>query len=251
MELSITRLIEALVFPPGLYLLLLIGAWLIVRRRPQLAGWTFGVLILCFYTTSAQIFSDPVIASLERTPALTPQQLANPQAQAIVILASGYYDPAPEYPATTVDDANLVRIRYGAFLHRQTGLPVIVSGGKLFGADRSLAEVMAEVLRNEFGIADVILEDQSRTTYENALYSQRVLAAKNMDTVYLVTHAWHMPRSQTVFEQVGVKVIPAPTKFSARESFWFSKWLPSAAGISQTRIALHEILGRVWYAVRH
>lgn len=252
MEISITRFFEAAFFPPGLYFILLVAAWLIVRRRIQFAPWALGLLILVVYATSAPIFSAPLMAALESTPPLSPQQLANPQAQAIVVLSSGYYHPAPEYPATTVDDSNLVRVRYGAFLHRQTGLPVIVSGGKPTRIERSLAEVMAEVLRNEYGIPEVMLEDRSRTTYENALYTQRLLAERNMDTVYLVTHAWHIPRARAVFEQVGVKVIPAPTRYSGREStLWYEEWLPSERGIEQTRTALHEIIGRVWYAVRH
>lgn len=252
MEIAITRLIESVFFPPGIYFfLLIIGGWLSIKRSRHLP-WLLGSLIGIFYVTSAQVFPKSILSSLEDVPPLSQASLANPQAQAIVVLSSGYYHPAPEYLNTTVDDSNLVRLRYGAFLNRQTGLPVLVSGGRPTSVDRTLAEVMAEVLRDEFNVQDVWLEEQSRTTWENAEFSRTSLAEKHIDTIYLVTHAWHIPRAQAAFEKVGFKVIAAPTKFSSDDDHtWYDYWVPSDKGIRASRIVLHELIGRVWYAIRH
>lgn len=252
MEQLFSRFLEAVFFPPGLYVLWLVCAWIAALKWPRTKSWAWLSLLLIIYVSSARVFTDPVIAELENTPALTEAELENPRAQAIVVLASGYYHPAPEYGDTTVDDANLIRLRYGAFLQRKTGLPIIVSGGTPTKVEVPLAQVMADVLRDEFSIAEVWLEDRSRTTWENAVETSRIIAEKNIDTVYVVTHAWHMPRAMISFEKAGVNAIPAPTRYSRGDSgSFFGKLIPSASGISQTRVVLHELIGRLWYAIRH
>ena len=95
------------------------------------------------------------------------------------------------------------------------------------------------------------LEDKSRTTGENALYSKRLLEKKQIDTVYLVTQAWHMPRSVSIFEKVGFNVVPAPTAFESGKPFIWLDILPGAGAMKVSRIALHEMAGAVWYRIRY
>ena len=54
-------------------------------------------------------------------------------AQAIVILGGGVRRNAPEYGGDTVGRLTLDRVRYGAFVARATGLPVLVTGGVVRG----------------------------------------------------------------------------------------------------------------------
>jgi uncharacterized SAM-binding protein YcdF (DUF218 family) len=62
-----------------------------------------------------------------------------------------------------------------------------------------------------------------------------------------------MPRARRVFEQQGFVVTPAPTGFSTRSALQRGPmaWLPDAEALSDTRTALHEWLGRAWYALFH
>ncbi len=199
--------------------------------------------------------ADWLMAPLQKYPALTDEALQNTQAGAIVVLAGGRYTQAQEYGGVdTVGDSTLIRVRYGAYLHHKTGLPVVVSGGTPLDPEAtSLAQLMADALINEFGVKNVWLEDQSRTTAENAIYSQKLLAEKGIDNALLVTQAWHMPRSVAIFEQVGMKVIPAPTRFVGVDDDTFSPHdiLPSASAMDNIDAALHEWVGRVWYVIRH
>ena len=127
-----------------------------------------------------------------------------------------------------------------------------MSGGLVLDkVGKSLAQVMAELLKEDFKAGEVWLEDKSKTTGENALFSQKLLEQKNVDTVYLVTQAWHMPRSIDAFEKTGLKVIPAPTAFEGEKSFNTMDLLPSADAINVTRLALHEMVGAIWYRVRY
>ena len=68
-------------------------------------------------------------------------------------------------------------------------------------------------LQHDFGIPVNWLEEQSRTTLENAEYSARILLPTGHSRIVLVTDAWHMQRSRWSFEQAGFTVLPAPQGF--------------------------------------
>jgi uncharacterized SAM-binding protein YcdF (DUF218 family) len=210
----------------------------------------FGLAI--FYLLSTPFISGQLINQLQTYPALDKYKIGSSDASAIVILSAERDRDAREYGGDTVGKNTLLRCRYGAFLQRKTGLPILVSGGRVFDEEgKGMAQLMAEVLREDFRAGEVWLEDRSRTTGENALLSKRVLTQKNIDTIYLVTQAWHMPRSVAAFEKTGLKVIPAPTAFEGRDSFRFLDLLPRASAINTSYSALHEMIGAIWYRIRY
>lgn len=251
-ELFVTNALKSLIFPPGgLWLLLLLGL-LFLTRHPRVARPMLWCVLLVGYLISTPLVSGILSRSLQDYPALTAEAIQTSPAQAIVVLSAGRYLNAPEYAGDTVGDHSLVRIRYGAYLHRQTGLPILVTGGHVLNREgESLAAVMARALSEEFAVHTVWQEDQSRTTAENARLSQKILAERGIDTVFLVSHAEHMPRAVTVFQQAGLQVIPAPTKFSVSSGHWAFSLLPSASAIIYSKSAIHEWVGRFWYAIRH
>ena len=95
-------------------------------------------------------------------------------------------------------------------------------------------------------------EEQSLNTAENAYYSAKLLKQNDINSIFLVTHAWHMRRSVMVFENQGLNVTAAPTIFVSRDDdFSLMDYLPSAGALYQTRLALHEYLGMVWYKMKY
>jgi uncharacterized SAM-binding protein YcdF (DUF218 family) len=190
---------------------------------------------------------------LEPYPALEPAALRETGAEAILVLGSERYAWAPEYGGDTVGGRTLQRLRYGAFLHRETGLPVYVSAGSPAGESPPLGRLMAGVLAQEYGIEAAGVEDRSPTTWENAMFSAPLLRRAGVERVLLVTHAWHLPRAVEAFERMGVQVIPAPTSFAHREGAGestYRDWLPSAGAFLQSYLAIHEYLGRAWYQLK-
>ena len=59
----------------------------------------------------------------------------------------------------------------------------------------------------------VIYENESRTTWENAVLSQGLVKPKPGQTWVLVTSALHMPRAVGVFRRLGWEVIPYPVDY--------------------------------------
>ena len=73
------------------------------------------------------------------------------------------------------------------------------------------------------------------------------LASARIRQVYLVTHAWHMPRARLAFERAGFEVIPAPTGYTTRQKPSLLAFLPSGDGLLHSCIFCREILGLIWY----
>lgn len=259
MELVITNTLKALIFPPGLFFSALLLGLLLLPRRPRLARLLLWTGLLCGYLLSTPYIAGALRMQLQAYGALTPAELgrvvAESRPQAIVVLSADRYKEAPEYGGDTVGDATLERIRYGAFLQRQTGLPLLVSGGHVLDSTgESLAAVMEESLKRDFGIAEVWVEDRSRTTAENAIYSQQLLQARGIERVLLVTHAYHMPRAVAIFEKSGLTVVAAPTRLILEregDAPAYFDWLPNAGALQGSYIALHELTGRLWYWLRY
>ena len=243
----ITNTLAAWLIPPGCLLLLAGWGLLHMRKHPKSGKTVATLALVALWVLSTPWISRTLLQALESQP--TDPLRALP-AQAIVVLGGGKYHAAPEYGADTVSESTLVRLRYAAFLHRQTGKPVLVSGGSPEGSPISEAQTMKSVLENEFKIPVAWTEAASNNTLENARASRAMLAPLDINRVYLVTHAWHMPRSQWIFAQAGFDVVPAPTKFATSFGLTPRDFMPQADALRDSSYFFHEIIGLAWYRLK-
>jgi len=241
-------LFEALFLPPGLSLSLFILSFVVPQESLQ-----WGLLLAGAFTL--YISSIPAVANWFRRflEVFPPVRLDNLTAQAIVVLGADRYIGAPEYAGDTLHGLGLERLRYAAWLQKRTGLPILVSGGAVLGESVPEAVLMRDLLVHELGADVRWLEGDSKSTYENAIFSSEILKTAGIEQALLVTHAWAMPRAYEAFVQTGVQVIAAPTGFLSGSEFntGLLSWLPSASALFQIRLALHEITGRLWYRLRY
>ena len=244
---QITNMLAALLMPPGLLIVLMACGLKLLRTRPRLGYGMLAAGLLALYGLALPVTAHLLLGRWESTVApLT----VNAAAQAIVVLGGGKNHQAPEYGGDTVLASTLVRLRYAAYLQRQTGLPLLVSGGSPEGGTESEADVMRRTLEREFAVPVKWSETGSVNTLDNARSSYRILAAEGLHTIYLVTHAWHMPRAQLVFEHAGFRVTPAPTAFTTRHRLTVLDFLPNAQALRDSALFFHEIIGIVWYRLR-
>jgi len=245
-----SHLIQSLLFPPGVnFFIALIG--FVVWRRSHILGKS----LVAFAFISLWLLCMPIIAwrlidNLQKQ--YSSPQMSNVIAQnntsAIVVLGGGSVK-SPEYEnRETVSLATLARLQYAAYLHEKMHLPIIVSGGKANSALAAEADLMAEILARYFQIAASWKEDQSINTSDEARFLMPLFKEHHVDTIYLVTNAWHMPRSIYVFKQTGLNVIPAPMGYVTKTSkLSFLDCLPSSEGLSTSIMAIHEYVGLLWY----
>lgn len=89
--------------------------------------------------------------------------------------------------------------------HQGLADTIICTGGIADNQTSSEAQGCLEVLmRNGVPASAVLLEEQSRSTEENAIFSQVILEANNLDSVILVSDGYHLFRGNYIFETIGV-----------------------------------------------
>ncbi|NOQ80189.1 MAG: hypothetical protein GQ546_12410 [Gammaproteobacteria bacterium] len=243
----LTRIFELLFLPPGIFIILLLMSILFINKLKLLKGLLL-LQVLFIYSLTLPVTSHFLFQQLENVPALTQTQIKNNKVDAIIILAGGIKAYQQEYHAPDIGYFTQLRLRYGAWLQKQTGLPVIVTGGIERGGITE-AELMAQILKNEYALSGKILvEKQSQNTYENSLYSSKIMASQGWHNYYLVTSAFHMPRALLSFKQHNKNIIPAPMAFyhNTMDYLW-GDFLPGSNAMWKNYLALHEIIGRYWY----
>ena len=131
---------------------------------------------------------------------------------------------------------------------------IIVSGGTAsFLEEMESDAVIAPRFFTRLGIdpGRLILEGQSDDTFENVKMTRPFLEsvqAEREGAALLITSAFHMPRSISVFEAQGLDVIPWPVDFrTAGEGSWRAFDTHTMQNLNNTTIALREWLGSFAY----
>lgn len=237
-------------FVDPVFLILVTGLLgLLVGLRWRALGSLIMLLsLLSLYALSTEYVSSRLLAAVEKVPPVDSAADGDSPPGAIVALSGGLRKSPPEVGGDTVGEDTLERVRMVAQLERQTGLPVLVSGGPVPGATKTLARTMAETLQRDFGVTAAWEEGQSQTTFENAKFSAQILGASGINRIYLVTHAAHMPRSVEIFERWGLHVIPVPTGFTMAVGTpsTFSL-VPRSYYLAESGRAVREMLGTELY----
>jgi uncharacterized SAM-binding protein YcdF (DUF218 family) len=243
-------LVDLFILPPFNLIILAAIGLILLRWRRRAGLIAISVALILLYVFSTPLVSYLLAQSVRTIDALDISASDASNAQAIVILGAGKYLNAPEYFGDTIRGTALERVRYGAFLHRRTNLPILVSGGDPRRTGSSEAELMRAVLENEFGLPVAWSEDVSDNTFESAEKSWAILNQAGIEAIYLVTHANHMARAGAAFERAGFRVTPAPTIILEAGRLRWLDILPRARAMGGSARSLREWIGRAWYAIR-
>jgi uncharacterized SAM-binding protein YcdF (DUF218 family) len=259
---ALRNLIAELLMPPGIWVMWVLLMLFLIKKHELIKKALITLGLVMIWVSSTNYFAVhltnmagywltwPAPISLE---ANANKIINSKSPEAIVILGGGRRKGAlevpKEYQQQDLTSNSMERLRHGARLAKQTQLPILVSGG---APDRSSPDELSEghmmqkVLEQELGVSPRWIEAQSNTTEENAKLSALILKKEGIQTIYLVTHFWHMPRAQTFFEKEGLNVVPAPMGFYQKTVFTPLDFYPSREGFQRTRWVWHEILGLTW-----
>ena len=254
-----SKILPLLIYPLGLALILIVCAVLVRRRVLRTVFLVTALLILWIASTRwAAVF---LVRSLEWQFHPPAQSIT---ADAIVVLGGSTRSDDPPRPLIEISESG-DRILYAAWLYNEGRAPLIITTGG--GIDwRSVGRPEADLMRDQLlmlGVAPehILVEPDSRNTYENALNTRSLLADKGVDNILLVTSALHMPRSIQLFRQQGFDVTPAPTDYLVSQADWSFLFhpdprtqvlylLPDAENLHWTSLALKEYLGTFIYSLR-
>ena len=233
---------KALLLPPAGLLIVAVAS----RSRRVAVLSALAALLLALPPVS-----DALLYELARPfPPLPAEGNLPAGAQAIVILGAEIRD-YDEFATPSPGPLTLERLRYGAVLHRRSGLPLLVTGGPPRPGGKAVAAAMRQALAADFGVPVAWTETRSTDTFENARFSAEILLPLGIRRILLVTHAWHLARAVPEFRAAGFEVIPAPTGYRGPPAWSGLTMAPDPNALTDAYYAAHEYLGRLYYQFRH
>jgi uncharacterized SAM-binding protein YcdF (DUF218 family) len=237
----LSKLLGFFAIPSNLVILIGIVALLLLPTRFARAGrWlTFISLIVLAVLGLSPIGNALTIPLEDRFP---PWDAARGAPDGIIVLGGAIDASGPRNERLVV---------VPELLRRYPNARILFSGGSgaLIDPGDAEASFAARLLEN-FGIARnrITLEDRSRNTVENAVFSKAIVQPKPGERWLLVTSAYHMPRAIGVFRKAGFPVEPYPVDWRTRRAKdGLRPFATIVDGLRQTDTAVHEWVGLAVY----
>lgn len=258
MNIYLLKLASLAIYPLSwVGLCLVVACIALFRNNIKQAKWMLALSILSLWAISMPITGKILSYQLEK---VYPEKAITeiPVSDAILLLGGGTGGIAP--PARLSIDLNDAadRVYYAARLYHAGKAPyIIASGGTITwqGTKQSEAAAMKSILI-DLGVPKeaIIEEDNSLTTYENAVNSLPLLTAHNAQKVLVVTSAMHMPRALATMKKnmPTMTLMPASTDIRVvdQEDTTLLDWFPQASGLAMFTQAWHEQVGRLVYYLK-
>jgi uncharacterized SAM-binding protein YcdF (DUF218 family) len=180
-----------------------------------------------------------------------PPSAERPEGVEALVVLGGWVRPAAAagMPAELGADSLLRCVRAADLYRRGPRCPVVVSGG-IVGPDAPpVARAMQEFLiAHGVAAGDVIVEDRSGNTHENAVETARLLRELGLKRVLLITDANHLRRALGCFRAAGVDALPCGCRYATgHRPLGLRDFLPDPAAAADGRDAWHEWIGIAWY----
>jgi len=133
---------------------------------------------------------------------------------------------------------------------------IITSGsGSISHPEEKEAAILKHyLLKCGYPDSTIIIENESRNTRENALFTKHLVDSLQIkDSVLFVTSAFHLRRAIGCFDKAGIKnIVVYPTdRYSGPRKIEFDFLLiPNPAALETSTLLLHEIMGWIVYKLK-
>lgn len=241
------KLISLCIFSPLIFVILLIlGGLYTFRKRKKLGFFIFGSGIFLYFASITPIV-NMVASPLEEKIYINSEI----ESEAYVILGGGATTTSEGYEPKA---HALKRIIKGAELYKNNPKPIFISGGSPLEDRISEAEIYKNLLVN-LGVPseDIFVEIESKNTYENALFLDRLFKEKEIKSISLITSAIHLPRSYKTFSNLLLEINITPVKcdFLINNSKGFIKnYIPTFENLQNFYNILWEYVGILFYDLK-
>lgn len=246
-----SKLAGAFIFPLPASLLLLVFFGLRLPKFKHKIWVLFPTLII--WVASTDSFSQWLVKGLEeKHPPVRLETLEN--ADAILVLG-GAVDNLALYEQQVQLTSAAERMTDAVLLFQKRKAPRIVftgGSGNLFFQTRKESDFALQFFES-LGVPAkaVFLENESRNTKENAEKTAELFRKYKWESAILITSAFHMERSLSVFANTGIKIHPWPTDYRSRvKILTIDDFIPSSQSLENTSIAWKERIGLFVYGFR-
>lgn len=247
--------------PLFIALALVLAALLALRAKTKLqrAAKALALIALAGLALLSEPFVVTSLARLWEYPRTNASAFTRRNAYAAIVLLGGSLDPTTSTPGALEGNDSFERVVAAAELYKSGSAPIIVvsgGSGSIAFPQAKEAPYLADFL--EFmGVPSMAIkiEDASRNTYENAVYSARVLGLENLGEkeaqphIALVTSAWHMRRAAAIFRKAGFNFDPISVDSLAQTLEMPVDLFPDAWALTRSTRILREIIGYIAYGI--
>jgi uncharacterized SAM-binding protein YcdF (DUF218 family) len=248
----VKKIVTPFLVPPGIFVVFLLvsSLWFLRRKSRKASAVNFFLAFLVWIVSIAPV-SDAMLRGLEAQFSIP----GNPEGDVIILLGGGVDDVVPDLSGIGAPSEEMMgRIMTAVRLQRRLHIPIIVSGGIVFKDKKAEAPIVRRFLV-DLGVPgeNIITEERSRDTIENARYSMKICGARGYSRALLVTSASHMKRALLSFRNAGMEVTPFPSGFKAmgKKNYGWEDFLPDAGELKKGSTAIRECIGLLYYKVAY
>ena len=233
------------ILPLGGVFLTLFAILIYMFRKRAAGRWALLVTVLCFYGLSIQpvshLFVHPLETRYEQPP------LDQLDGDVIILLGGGSLAGVPDFDGTgqlglAASHRFLTAVRIQKALH----IPILLSGGVVFAGDANEAAIEKRMLLSlEVEEKDIISDEKSRNTAENARFARELCDALGWHPPSVVTSGFHLARAIGFFTREGMNVTPYPCDYRTTDTYRLSlfSFIPQSIVLFDSCLAIKEYVG--------
>lgn len=232
---------------PAHWILLLIIAAFFIRRQPTKRYLLVAAFIIFIVFSNKALFNEAIISWQP-----SPKELTDSAGYSAAILLGGM-SQADKNGRGFFTEASDRFIQAVQLYHRGVVKKVLITGASYSAEDADEADyLLPELVEAGVPAEDILVESNAKNTFENALFSKRILDSIGLRPPHIVvTSALHVPRSERVFQNAGMKVIMYPANYLAvdKPPKAADLLLPDINVLNNWRYLLKEVVGLLAYKI--
>jgi uncharacterized SAM-binding protein YcdF (DUF218 family) len=253
------KIIISFLLPPGIFITVFVVTGMLLVRNGnagrQSGRKKIGVILLIagifMYLFSIRAISNITAYPLEKDKTRI-GIIEIDTIDSIIVLGGGVKKGVPKSEESGIrpTEISMQRLSEAVRIHNITAKKIIVTGGDPYKTGVSEAEISKKFLI-ELGIkeSDIILEDRSKTTFENAQNCIEILKNEKLVKPVIVTSAIHINRATGSFEKAKIDAIYSASDYVYNDFMGIESFFPSGENIDNSRQALWEYIGILYYKI--
>lgn len=235
----VKKMITFFIEPMGIVVsLFLLGLLFLYTNRYRYAKITLSSSFIVLLLFSSPFISNYLVTTLEDK---YPKFDYKTEVKYIHVLGGGHNTDKTQPISSHLSDASTKRVLEGIIIHKNIPNSIIIFTGYAGKTEIDTATMNAQ-LAIALGVLEknMIVNGDPKDTKEEAIFTKTIVKE---EPFILVSSASHLPRAVTLFQQLGMNPIPAPTYFKKRDVYTY---LPSTGSLELSRMAVHEYIGTLW-----
>ncbi|MCF8008655.1 MAG: YdcF family protein [Halanaerobiales bacterium] len=249
---ALEKILSSFLLFPGILIVLNISIliYLLKTSRHKFLKTIFLLLVLLLVVFSTGIGVRLIVIPLENYGTeISNFDDQNIEKIPVVVLGGGLNYKVGDNLAQ-LSNISMLRLLKGIVIADQNKMPLLYTDRFHINHSENKQSIVDIEILNKYSDIKLIIEDESKNTYENGYNTKKWMNKENYKKIYLITSAIHMRRATKVFDKLNINYIPIVSNYSHSHRLLWLDYLPNRKSLNSNINALHEWLGFFWYKIR-